>query len=86
MEFLILDTLSLIKELTEENERLRAKQTPQKPLNTRREIICPSCRTLVGSRPYCGYCGQAIDWSKESEVNNNVCKPILVGSIGYSIS
>lgn len=56
-----------IKKLTEEKERLRAKQTPQKPRNTRREIVCPSCSTLIGSHPYCAYCGQAIDWSKESE-------------------
>lgn len=41
------------------------KQTPKKPVKEMGEIVCPTCETLVGSRPYCGYCGQAIDWSKE---------------------
>ena len=39
------------------------KQIPKKPVKTRREIVCPTCRTLVGSSPYCRYCGQALDWS-----------------------
>ena len=39
------------------------KQIPKKPRKTRSEIICPTCNTLVGSSPYCRYCGQAIDWS-----------------------
>ena len=44
------------------------KQIPKKPVNTRREIVCPTCRTLVGSSPYCRYCGQMLDHSaKESE-------------------
>lgn len=45
-----------------------SKQIPQKPINTRREIVCPTCETLVGSSPYCRYCGQRLDYStKESE-------------------
>ena len=40
------------------------KQIPKKPVKTRREIVCPTCRTLVGSSPYCRYCGQALDWSE----------------------
>ena len=45
-----------------------SKQIAQKPVNTRREIVCPTCRTLVGSSPYCRYCGQMLDHStKESE-------------------
>lgn len=39
------------------------KQIPKKPVKTRSEIVCPICNTLVGSSPYCRYCGQAIDWS-----------------------
>lgn len=39
------------------------KQIPKKPIKTRREIVCPACKTLVGSSPYCRYCGQALDWS-----------------------
>lgn len=37
------------------------KQLPQKPVKARNEIVCPRCRTLVGSSPYCRYCGQALD-------------------------
>lgn len=39
------------------------KQIPKKPIKTRSEIVCPTCNTLVGSSPYCRYCGQALDWS-----------------------
>lgn len=39
------------------------KQTAQKPRRTRREIVCPTCETLVGSTPYCRYCGQKLDHS-----------------------
>ena len=39
------------------------KQIPKKPRKTRSEIVCPTCNTLVGSSPYCRYCGQALDWS-----------------------
>lgn len=38
------------------------KQIPKKPIKTRSEIVCPTCKTLVGSSPYCRYCGQALDW------------------------
>ena len=39
------------------------KQIPKKHVKTKSEIVCPTCRTLVGSNPYCKYCGQALDWS-----------------------
>lgn len=39
------------------------KQIPKKPIKTRGEIVCPTCKTLVGSSPYCRYCGQALDGS-----------------------
>lgn len=39
------------------------KQIPRKPVEVRNEIVCPTCKTLVGSSPYCRYCGQALDWS-----------------------
>lgn len=39
------------------------KRIPKKPIKTRSEIVCPTCNTLVGSSPYCRYCGQALDWS-----------------------
>lgn len=39
------------------------KQIPKSPVEVRNEIVCPTCRTLVGSSPYCRYCGQALDWS-----------------------
>ena len=38
------------------------KQMPKKPIKYKYEIVCPSCKTLVGSSPYCRYCGQALDW------------------------
>lgn len=38
------------------------KQMPRKPVEVRNEIVCPTCKTLVGSSPYCRYCGQALDW------------------------
>lgn len=43
------------------------KQIPKKPRKTRTEIVCPTCATLVGSSPYCRYCGQAIDWSDTND-------------------
>jgi hypothetical protein len=39
------------------------KQIPRKRVEVRNEIVCPTCKTLVGSSPYCRYCGQALDWS-----------------------
>ena len=41
------------------------KQIPKKPIKYKDEIVCPSCKTLVGSSPYCRYCGQALNWRKE---------------------
>lgn len=41
------------------------KQIPKKPIKHKYEIVCPSCKTLVGSSPYCRYCGQALDWSEK---------------------
>lgn len=38
------------------------KQIPKKSVEVRNEIVCPTCKTLVGSSPYCRYCGQALDW------------------------
>ena len=38
------------------------KQIPKKPRKTRTEIVCPTCGTLVGSSPYCRYCGQKLSW------------------------
>lgn len=29
------------------------KQIPRKPVEVRNEIVCPTCKTLVGSSPYC---------------------------------
>lgn len=40
------------------------KQIPKKPVEVRNEIVCPTCKTLVGSSPYCRYCGQAIIFNK----------------------
>lgn len=41
------------------------KQIPKKPVEVRNEIVCPTCKTLVGSSLYCRYCGQALDWGDE---------------------
>ncbi len=41
------------------------KQIPKKLIKYKDEIVCPSCKTLVGSSPYCRYCGQALDWGEE---------------------
>ena len=43
------------------------KQIPKKPIKYKGEIVCPSCKTLVGSAPYCRYCGCALDWSEVDE-------------------
>lgn len=45
--------------------RALEKQIPKKPINYKYKIVCPSCENLVGSAPYCRYCGQALDWSEE---------------------
>lgn len=50
------DCYKLIREALE-------KQIPRKRVEVRNEIVCPTCKTLVGSSPYCRYCGQALDWS-----------------------
>ena len=39
------------------------KQIPKKPTKTRSEIVCPTCKTLAGSSPYCRHCGQVLDGS-----------------------
>ena len=41
------------------------RQVAKKPVKSSTEIVCPNCRTLVGPRPFCGYCGQRIDWREE---------------------
>lgn len=41
------------------------KQIPEKPVHVLYEFVCPRCRTIVRSRPYCGCCGQALDWNDE---------------------
>ena len=43
------------------------KQIPKRPTKIRSEIVCPTCKTLIGSSPYCRYCGQAIDWSDTND-------------------
>lgn len=48
------------------------KQIPRKPVEVRNEIVCPTCKTLVGSSPYCRYCGQALDWSDITGYNQNL--------------
>lgn len=42
-----------------------SKSRYRKSRSNKDEIVCPSCKTLVGSSPYCRYCGQALDWSEE---------------------
>ena len=54
------DCYKLIREALE-------KQIPKKPVEVRNEIVCPTCKTLVGSSPYCRYCGQALDHSGTDE-------------------
>jgi hypothetical protein len=39
----------------------------KEPIKVKNEIVCPYCRTLVGSSPCCRYCGQALD---HKNVNN----------------
>lgn len=59
------DTIQLI----EEDLAIWAleKQMPKKPVKVRYEIVCPTCKTLVGSSPYCRYCVQSLDWSEVKE-------------------
>lgn len=57
--------LSALREELFRIEEALEKQTPKKPIKYKDEIVCPSCKTLVGSSPYCRYCGQALDWGVE---------------------
>lgn len=50
------------------------KQIPRKPVEVRNEIVCPTCKTLVGSSPYCRYCGQALDRSGTDDYFENYNK------------
>lgn len=59
----ILQELSYVNKALEKAKQAIEKQIPKKPVEVRYEIVCPTCKTLVGSSPYCRYCGQAIDWS-----------------------
>ena len=54
-------------EWLEKSKKALEKQIPKKPTKTRSEIVCPTCKTLIGSSPYCRYCGQAIDWSDTND-------------------
>ena len=38
------------------------KQIPKIVRKTKNEIVCPTCGTLVGSSPYCRFCGQKLSW------------------------
>ena len=38
------------------------KQIPKIVRETKNEIVCQTCGTLVGSSPYCRYCGQKLSW------------------------
>lgn len=38
------------------------KQIPKIVRETKNEIVCPICGTLIGSSPYCRYCGQKLSW------------------------
>ena len=38
------------------------KQIPKIVRETKNEIVCPTCGTLVGLSPYCRYCGQKLSW------------------------
>jgi hypothetical protein len=61
------DCYKLIREALE-------KQIPKKPVEVRNEIVCPTCKTLVGSSPYCRYCGQALDHSGTDDYFENYNK------------
>jgi hypothetical protein len=37
------------------------KTIAKEPAKVKNEIVCPYCRTLVGSSPCCRYCGQALN-------------------------
>ena len=54
-------------EWLKKSKKALEKQIPKKPTKTRSEIVCPTCATLIGSSPYCRYCGQAIDWSDTND-------------------
>lgn len=38
------------------------RQIPKTVRETKNTIVCPTCGTLVGSSPYCRYCGQKLSW------------------------
>lgn len=42
------------------------KQSPKKPINTKIDYVCPSCRkrSVCGFEKYCSHCGQKLDWSE----------------------
>lgn len=54
---------AVINEVIKTVEVVAEKQTPKKPIKELNEVICPNCKTLVGSSPFCRYCGQALDWN-----------------------
>ena len=62
-----------LKDLTEPLQELIDKATPKKIKNrTKWNALCPSCDELFvfgedPKRPYCPFCGQALDWSEVDE-------------------
>lgn len=46
---------------------LIAKEAIEKQIPKKGKIVCPSCGCLIGSSPYCRYCGQAIEWGNAVE-------------------
>ena len=43
------------------------KQLPKKPIKYAQEVVCPTCKTPTGRRPYCASCGQSLDWHAYEE-------------------
>lgn len=69
-----IDLLHRIKKLEQENEELRERTTPKKPIKDEPSkiryvstYVCPSCCQRFSGRvsKFCYYCGQALDWSEE---------------------
>ena len=60
------------QQLKEENQKLKDKETPKKPLRIINLFYlspyrCPVCKTIphTGNQKYCDECGQKLDWSDE---------------------
>lgn len=58
-----------------ENNQLKEKEIPKKPINGTHGKYCSVCNNFYDGRSwkskYCGLCGNRIDWTEETKEENN---------------